>query len=221
MARRRRRRKTEDTLALVGLGLILGLFLLRTALRFTEAYPEVALGAVATVIAVFLGARWLGRRHEAHAMRLLAARDRTLGGFLGLTPTEFELAVRQVLLEHSFRRLDHTGGAGDLSADLAGLDERGRSVVVQCKRYDPARAVGSPDVQSFIGMVGIHHGAERGVFVTTSSFTRDARDLGRRHGLTMIDGDGLVALARHHDPAPGIAANLGSLLALLAARLRR
>jgi restriction endonuclease Mrr len=42
-------------------------------------------------------------------------------------------------------------------------------VIVQCKRYAPGTKVGTPALQSFIGMLVAHHRTQVGVFVTTSS----------------------------------------------------
>ena len=54
--------------------------------------------------------------------------------------------------------------------DVLGLDR----VYVQAKRYAADNAVGRPDIQAFVGAL---HGqqADRGVFITTSRFSNDAR----------------------------------------------
>ncbi len=117
----------------------------------------------------------------------------TLHDLLALTPTQFELAIGDLLRTWGYRDVRHTGGAGDLAADLTCRSADGRSVVVQCKRYAPAHAVGSPDIQQFIGMQVVHHRAEQGIFVTTSSFTQPAQALARQHGLRTIDGAELAA----------------------------
>jgi hypothetical protein len=43
----------------------------------------------------------------------------------------------------------------------------------------------------FFGMVA-HHGAHRGVFVTTSTFTSPARDLAEQRDIELVDGPTLV-----------------------------
>jgi len=76
-----------------------------------------------------------------------------------------------------------------------GTDPDGLLVIVQCKRYDPSRAVGSPEVQQFIGMGNVHHGAESMVYVTTSDYTAKARLLAAEHGIALVTGQDLVRLA--------------------------
>jgi restriction endonuclease Mrr len=51
-------------------------------------------------------------------------------------------------------------------------------------------------IQTFIGMQKIHHGADVGLFVTTSGFTLDAMKLAKAHGVQLIDGPALVQLQR-------------------------
>jgi HJR/Mrr/RecB family endonuclease len=120
------------------------------------------------------------RRRRFHA--------KTFAELLTLTPRQFEMTVGQLLNDLGYRDVVHVGGSGDLSADLKCRDARGRSVVVQCKRHAPGISVGSRDLQAFIGMITVHHRAERGIFVTTSTFTGPASELAREHGVQLIDG---------------------------------
>jgi restriction system protein len=90
-----------------------------------------------------------------------------------------------------YREVRVVGGPGDLNADIIARDAQGRRVVVQCKQYAPANRIGSPTIQTFIGMVHVHHKAQIGIFVTTSSYTDAALDLARQHGLIVYDGSDL------------------------------
>lgn len=121
-------------------------------------------------------------------------RVRVFNELLALTPRQFESATGDLLHDLGYRRVRHVGGSGDLGADLECRDRDGQSVVVQCKRYAPGARVGSPDIQSFIGMVTVHHGAQRGLFVTTSEFTAPARELAKQHNIELIDGRTLSRL---------------------------
>jgi restriction system protein len=122
-------------------------------------------------------------------------RLRTLQAFMALTPAGFEGAVAGILRRLGYRRVRTVGGAGDLGADILCRTPAGDRVVVQCKRWAPARRVGSGVLQSFIGMAFVHHRAARALFVTTSSFTPAALHLARDHGIDLIDGRRLVELA--------------------------
>ena len=70
-----------------------------------------------------------------------------------------------------------TGQTGDggidgiINEDRLGLDR----IYVQAKRYAKDHAVGRPEVQAFVGSL-VGRGATKGVFVTTSTFSQQARD---------------------------------------------
>jgi HJR/Mrr/RecB family endonuclease len=129
--------------------------------------------------------------------RSRAARTRigTLGDLLSLTPPEFEQAVAGVLARTSYRRVRVVGRAADLGVDIACFDHKGRPVVVQCKRHAPGIAVGSGEVQRFLGSI-THAGAHRGILVTTSRFSAPAVSLAGQHGIELIDGEDLVERVR-------------------------
>jgi restriction system protein len=94
------------------------------------------------------------------------------------------------------------GGSGDggidgvINEDPLGLHR----VYVQAKRYSEKNNVGRPEVQAFVGsLVGL--GASRGVFVTTSDFSPQARDFVQRlpQRIVLIDGRQLADLMIEHE----------------------
>jgi restriction system protein len=87
------------------------------------------------------------------------------------------------------------GVDGVINEDRLGLDR----VYVQAKRYAAGNAVGRPDVQAFVGsLVGL--GASKGVFVTTSSFSTQARDFVQHlpQRVVLLDGASLADLMIEH-----------------------
>lgn len=97
---------------------------------------------------------------------------------------------------------EHLGRSGDggidgvVRQDVLGLDR----VYVQAKRYAAENTVGRPDIQAFVGAL---HGqqADRGVFITTSRFSADARSFVERipNRIVLIDGRRLVELMILHN----------------------
>ncbi|TPL76252.1 restriction endonuclease [Mesorhizobium sp. B2-3-13] len=87
------------------------------------------------------------------------------------------------------------GVDGVVNEDPLGLDR----VYVQAKRYAETNTVGRPDVQAFVGsLVGL--GATKGVFVTTSIFSSQARDFVKHltQRVILIDGQRLADLMIEH-----------------------
>jgi len=87
------------------------------------------------------------------------------------------------------------GVDGVINEDRLGLDR----VYIQAKRYAEGSTIGRPDVQGFVGsLVGL--GATKGVFVTTSNFSAQARDFVRHlsQRVILIDGQQLADLMIEH-----------------------
>jgi len=80
---------------------------------------------------------------------------------------------------------------GIIKQDRLGLD----NIYVQAKRWQPGSTVGRPDVQQFAGAL---HGrkASKGVFITTSAFSREAVEYARgvQTAIVLIDGKELAEL---------------------------
>lgn len=175
---------------LVAAALAIAVMLLE--IRYIDPHPRVLaiiifflLYAVAIVLALGARARYGGVRRFSVTQ---------FNELLALTPAEFERAVAHLLQDLGYREVRHAGGPGDLAADITCRDAKGRSVIVQCKRYAPGARVGSRDIQAFIGMLSVHHRADHGIFVTTSEFTPPAANLARQHDVELIDATRLKEL---------------------------
>lgn len=119
-------------------------------------------------------------------------------------PSFFEKMVVDLLLAMGYGCDDksgqvigksHDGGIdGIISEDKLGLN----LIYIQAKRYNEGNNVGRPEIQRFIGAM---QRAEKGVFITTSKFTREAIEFAnaenRKH-IRLIDGDNLVELMIKH-----------------------
>lgn len=84
---------------------------------------------------------------------------------------------------------------GIIKEDKLGLD----SIYLQAKRYRD-NTVGRPDIQAFAGALDMHR-ARKGVFITTSNFSKDARDFVTmiEKRIVLIDGRELAALMIEHN----------------------
>lgn len=187
-----RRRLVRRLLLLIAFvaGVALGEWLLvGVLLAGAGKTPRAALLAALYGLTAGLGAllwlRWRRRR------RVRVRRFETL---LALSPRGFEEEVGRLLLDLGYHDVQRVGRPGDLGADLVCRDRQRRHVVVQCKRYAPGRRVGSADLQAFIGMITVHHRADRGIFVTTAGFTAPALDLARQHDIELFDGERLARI---------------------------
>ncbi len=204
MARRRSRRSlVQSFMNRVLAWLIAIIVLVAVVVSVFQSAPGLGfLLFVVLPVTVLLGMVWFrgrGRRAAERAVveraRLRVETARHIGPLLTGSGPEFELAVADVLRAHGYD-LQRVGGSGDRGVDLVGTNADGWKVVVQCKRYGPDNKVGSPAVQSFMGTI-FNQDAEAGIFVTTSTYTRQARDLvaSSRADVRLIDGTEFTRMA--------------------------
>lgn len=124
--------------------------------------------------------------------------DEMLDLMKSLRPAGFENLCKRILREHGFEDLQLTGGSNDKGIDGRGTLKMGLlswDVIFQCKRY--ADKVSSPDMQRFKGtMTGR---SEKGLFITTGTFTKEAVNEAKRDGtrpIDLIDGEALCRLMK-------------------------
>ena len=114
------------------------------------------------------------------------------------TPDGFERLCQRVLRESGFTKVEVTGRTGDGGIDGTGvlcINLISFHVHYQCKRYSDS--VGPGAIRDFRGaMVGR---ADKGLFITTGRFTKDAEREAVRDGappIDLIDGIALCDLLR-------------------------
>lgn len=117
-----------------------------------------------------------------------------------VSPAGFERLCQRLLREAGFVEVKVIGKTGDGGIDGIGvirLNLISFKVIFQCKRYKGS--VSSAQMRDFKGtMVGR---AERGLYITTGSFTPSARQEAVRDGsppIDLVDGDRLVSLMREY-----------------------
>lgn len=116
-----------------------------------------------------------------------------------IPPAAFERLCQRVLRESGFVEVEVTGRAGDGGIDGRGILRLQRvvsfQVLFQCKRYQGA--VGPHEIRDFRGaMVGR---SDKGLFITTGTFTRAAQTEATRDGappIDLIDGNQFVELLK-------------------------
>ena len=121
--------------------------------------------------------------------------DKLLAVIKAMQPDAFERLCQRLLRESGFIQVEVTGKTNDGGIDGKGVVRIGGllsfHVIFQCKRYQGS--VSSPTVRDFRGaMVGR---ADKGLLITTGTFTKDARTEAQRDGappIDLIDGEALV-----------------------------
>jgi restriction system protein len=133
--------------------------------------------------------------HEEHTQDLDKWKDEALEIIKNILPPDFERLCQRILREAGFVQVRVTGKSGDGGIDGVGMIKIAGfltfRVIFQCKRYQGS--ITSQQIREFKGtMVGR---ADKGLFITTGSFTRDAKDEASRDGsipIDLVDGGELV-----------------------------
>ena len=117
------------------------------------------------------------------------------------SPAEFERLIGELLSAMGFEDIDVTNISGDGGIDLRGTLVVGDTVrirmAVQAKRWKAN--VQAPEVQRVRGSLEVH---EQGLIVTTSDFSRGARDEALRPDaapVALMDGEQFAALLAKHE----------------------
>lgn len=128
----------------------------------------------------------------------LAWRDRLLGVVQKIKPDAFERLAQRILREAGFTKVEVTGKSGDGGIDGVGIlrvNLVSFTVLFQCKRYQGS--VRSSDVRDFRG--AMQGRCDKGLFITTGTFSPDARREATRDGaptIDLIDGEALCDLLK-------------------------
>lgn len=119
-----------------------------------------------------------------------------------LTPTFFERLVVELLVKMGYggsiqdagKAIGKSGDEGidgTIKEDKLGLD----IIYIQAKRWKPGNVVGRPELHKFVGALA-GQGAKKGIFITTSNFTKEALDYTPKNEtkIVLIDGVQLAQL---------------------------
>jgi restriction system protein len=141
-----------------------------------------------------------------HKIRKSLAQD-LLNKVIQLPPASFEKLVVELLVNMGYggsltdagKAIGKTGDEGidgTIKEDKLGLD----IIYIQAKRWQLGNIVGRPEIQKFVGALA-GQGAKKGIFITTSSFTRDATDYQPKNEtkIVLIDGNLLSQLMIDYD----------------------
>lgn len=127
--------------------------------------------------------------------------DVLLARLLQMPPDAFERLAQRLLREAGFRNVEVLGRSGDGGLDGVGvyrLSLVSFPVYFQCKRYRGSVSAGA--VRDFRGAMAGR--GEKGLLITTGTFTREAREEASRDGappVELVSGDDLSDLLKEYD----------------------
>lgn len=119
-----------------------------------------------------------------------------------LPPEGFERICQRLFRESGFKQVIVTGKSGDGGIDGEGILQINPfvsfKILFQCKRYD--KSVSSSTIRDFRGAMSGR--ADKGIILTTGSFTLEAKKEANREGVTpieLVDGNKIVEMFEAHN----------------------
>jgi restriction system protein len=119
-------------------------------------------------------------------------KEQLLQSILNIAPDAFERLAQRLLRESGFTQVEVTGKSGDGGIDGKGIVKISGflsfHVIFQCKRYKGS--ITPSQIRDFRG--AMQGRADKGLFITTGTFTRDAIKEATRDGappIDLIDGE--------------------------------
>lgn len=132
-----------------------------------------------------------------------ALADDLLTEIMKQSPAFFEKMVVQLLENMGYGGSVENAGlvvgqTGDEGIDgIIREDKLGFSLIyIQAKRWDRTTSIGRPELQKFVGALA-GQGANKGLFITTAQFTKEARKYAKKQHTTkvvLVDGESLAKL---------------------------
>jgi restriction system protein len=126
---------------------------------------------------------------------------------LDLSPSFFERLVVELLVKMGYggsikdagKAIGKSGDEGidgTIKEDKLGLD----IIYIQAKRWQPGNVIGRPELQKFVGALA-GQGAKKGIFITTSTFTKEALEYSPKNEakIVLIDGGQLAQFMIDHN----------------------
>lgn len=106
---------------------------------------------------------------------------------------QFEIIVGEAFRRLGYRVIENGGGGADGGIDLI-LDREGQRFFVQCKQWKVLK-VGVKPIRELAGVMAAKD-VRDGFFVTSGTYTSEAREFAEEAGISLVDGDSLERMVR-------------------------
>jgi hypothetical protein len=210
--------KRSSGVGCIGIPALIAILVIFYALYLMASHP------VATVLILLLAALGVGafffyrisRRHHLRQFSVQPQQSYTperqqfytniqqapasVAQLLLMTPQQFEECAASVMRAAGLINVQVTGKSGDHGIDIVAQSGNDK-IVGQCKRYHPGKKVGNADLRNFIGAMSYAR-AQKGWFITTSTFSEEAKRYASAYPgvLILLDGNDFARCLQHYQP---------------------
>ena len=172
--------------------------------RYVDSVPSLLIpepwNAILFFMAGFILFVWqtFKKGREQNTIYNIVKKARTPQDLLDISPVQFEKMVLELYSLHGYKAT-RTGKNGDHGVDVVVQTPRGEKWIVQCKRW--RGAVGEPVIKEFFGAM-YNEKADRGVLITTGTFTPRGSEWAQGKPLVLVDGDQFLSTWKREKGIP-------------------
>lgn len=183
--------KNKEQMLLVVLAILSVMFTIKEMFQSLEDIQQYLLNVMlcVPVFALIL----LYMKHRKPTERKRKSHLRSID-YMKLDDYQFEHFCANVLNANGYQ-MAVTRKGGDGGKDLVGWNDKNQRIFGEVKHYKDSNKVSRPLMQKLKGAM-VDSGVDRGIFITTSSFTREALEYAKRNKIQCIDRGGLERLIR-------------------------
>lgn len=122
--------------------------------------------------------------------------DMLMSEVMKLSPVSFERMVIDLMSKMGYGTFENAGRTTPVTGDegIDGIimeDKLGFDLIyIQAKKWSEDHTVGRPEIQAFVGAIAGKGG--KGLFVTTSRFSKQAREYAEKQHIILMDGEKLT-----------------------------
>ena len=130
--------------------------------------------------------------------------DDLLTSVLSMSPSFFERLVVQLMEAMGYGGYAGAGIVTPASNDggidgIINEDQLGFNLIyIQAKKWDPDKVIGKPEIQKFVGALMGPPKIDKGLYITTTRFSKGAEDYARAQHIILVDGVKLTELMIKH-----------------------
>lgn len=183
--------KNKEQMLLIVLAILSVMFTIKEMFQSLEDVQQYLLNIMLCVPVFVLILLYM--KHRKPTQRKRKSHLRSID-YMKLDDYQFETFCANVLNANGYQMMV-TKKSNDGGKDLVGWNSRNERVFGEVKHYKDSNKVSRPLLQKLKGAM-VDARVEKGVFITTSSFTREALEYAKRNKIQCIDRSGLERLIR-------------------------
>ncbi len=170
-------------------------FFIYLLITFVSSYPIISV----LIMIVFLGSLiwniYDKKRKEAEELQRLSDLDSIISEYQ-TNPIKFETFAAKIFSLNGYKNVQVTRGTNDGGKDII-MYKDGCKCIVEVKLYSRTNKIGREKIQK-LHSAKIDEKADFAILLTTSDFTKTAKEYAKKHSIDLVSGTDFVKMLPAH-----------------------